>query len=61
VFSLIKQKRPTKNGKEFCTVAKIVHRPDDVFKIIGFPVRDVRDLRDNNEVTKEIPERMSFY
>jgi hypothetical protein len=61
VFSLIEQKGPIKNGKEFYTVAKIVHRTDDLHKIISSPLRDLRDLEDDNEVTKENSERARSY
>ena len=36
MFSLIEQKGPIKNGKEFYTVAKIVHKTEAVHKIISF-------------------------
>lgn len=57
----MEQKRPIKNGKEFYTVAKIVHRPGYVRKIKGFPVRDEKDLRNNNEITEGISARTRPY
>jgi hypothetical protein len=36
MFSLTEQKGPIKNGKEFYTVAKIVHLTEDIHEIVIF-------------------------
>jgi hypothetical protein len=54
MFSLIEQRRTDQKWKGIYTLAKIVHRPDDVYKMITFPGKDIRELGDDNEVKENV-------